>query len=155
MCRRSSSYHPPLSASHRGQLRHLLLPLLLPGKVSHTFWGGYTSLLSTVASLVGSERTLFGVRRRQRGVHIVVVDSGSICASGFGIRRGLIVDTVSVRHSCNLIVGKLGQLLGDDGRSSLRDVSMGEKDIEFLEGSLDVSGEFTKFDERLTPVVSG
>lgn len=43
------------------------------------------------------------------------------------------MDVVPLGHGVNLVVGKFGQFSGDQGRSSLGDVGMGEEYVQFLE----------------------
>jgi len=53
---------------------------------------------------------------------LFLVDGSSVRVGSFGVVGGTTVDIPSVGKDLDLVIGELGHLLGDDGRSSLHDV---------------------------------
>lgn len=134
--RLSTSITPPLyhSPTESPPVPHLL-PLLQLGVIPDTFRCWDSGQVSASFPLVGQGKsTLLRVGRGQSGVGLSGVERSTSGTGSLDV-GGAIVDTISLSHSLDLVVGKLGQLLGDNSRSSLGDVGVGEDDIELLERS--------------------
>lgn len=124
----SISIFPPLPTESA------LLPLLHSSVIPDSFRRRYPRVISASSFLRG-DSTFFRMSRRQCRIEVLRVDGCANCTGSFDV-GGTVVDTISISHRGDLVIGEFGQFLGDDGGSSFGNVCVSKENVQLLERSL-------------------